>query len=136
MGVTFNSQYTLAGIGGDDFQYMQVDLSPTYRYSASILSGELDVRFSLPLLAGVVRPPFGIDPSLPDETNYFKGFVRTGSAITSVNQFVNPRLQIGLSYPLRNDKTIGVHFHTQWTSYPEPQPLRMFDYGITGSILF
>ncbi|MEO0341440.1 MAG: hypothetical protein AAF242_19795, partial [Bacteroidota bacterium] len=129
-GLAFRSKYIMAGVGGDLLQYAQVDIAPSYQYTYGLFNGQVEVAAELPLLSAVVRPNFALDPSLSDETNYFKGYVRTGSAITSINELINPRVRAGYVHTFRNGKELGAYFNIQWTSYPEPRPIRMLDYGV------
>lgn len=130
LGFSLNFRYDFTGIAGDTWQYAQIDIAPEYQHTLLLPKGELQMAFGLPLLTGLVRPNWGIDPSLSDETNYFKGHVRLGSQITSVHEFFNPRFRVGYGLELNNGKTLMAQYHLTWTSYPEPRPLRMFEHGI------
>ncbi|MGH1435262.1 MAG: hypothetical protein ACRBG0_12490 [Lewinella sp.] len=130
LGASINIRYDMAGMSGDTWQYAQADLAPEYQYQRPLFAGQLQARFSLPIIGGIVRPNWAVDPSLPDETNYFKGYLRTGSSITSLHHLFNPRGQFSYQYPLPNGKTLGVAYHIAWLSYALPRPLRMFEQGL------
>lgn len=130
IGLRANTRYWLAGMAGDTWQYAQVDFGPAYQYTHPLFDGDIQVNIDLPLLAFVVRPNYGVDPSLSDETNYFKGFVRTGSSWATINEFVNPRVRAGYLYQFRNGKELGAYYKVQWTSFPEPRPVRIFEHGL------
>ncbi|MEN0047375.1 MAG: hypothetical protein AAF806_09985, partial [Bacteroidota bacterium] len=83
LGFSFNARHILTGIGADTWHYTQLDIAPEYRVQYSIANLEANASFSLPLLAGVVRPNYAYDPSLPNTLNYWWGYVKTGSSITS-----------------------------------------------------
>jgi hypothetical protein len=136
LGVSLNARHIYTGMGIDDWHYTQVDLAPEYAFQYGILRGDLEFSASLPLLAGVVRPNYAFDPSLPDLTNYYRGYLRTSSEITSIHRLFNPRVRAGYTWRLSKEQSIGVHYRAQWTSYPDPRPLRMFDNGIDLSYFF
>ncbi|MEM6380163.1 MAG: hypothetical protein AAF705_18360 [Bacteroidota bacterium] len=130
IGFRANTRYWLAGMAADTWQYAQVDFGPSYQYNYPLFNGTIQTAVDLPLLAFVVRPNYGVDPSLSDETNYFKGFVRTGASWASINEFVNPRIRAGYLYQFQNGKELGAYYHLQWTSFPDPRPVRIFEHGI------
>lgn len=130
LGVSFNARHILTGIGADTWHYTQLDIAPEYRVTYSIANLETHASFSLPILAGVVRPNYAYDPSLPNTLNYWWGYVKTGSSITSVHQLLNPRTSAGLMWHFDNGRDLGVNYFAAWTSFPNPRPLRMFENGI------
>lgn len=130
LGASINLRYDLAGMSGDTWQFAQVDFAPEYQYQRPISSGQIQARFSLPIVGGVVRPNWAVDPSLPDETNYFKGYLRTGSKMTSLRRLFNPRCQISYQNPLPNGNTLGITYQLAWLTYPDPRPLKMFEQGL------
>jgi hypothetical protein len=105
-------------------------LGPTFRYQLPFWKGNIQLAAGLPLLATVVRPNWALDASLSDETNYFKGWLRTGTSIASLDKLFNPRIQAGYAFKLENGREIGAYYHLQWTAYAEPRPLRMFEHGV------
>lgn len=136
LGFSVNTHYQGAGMGADFWQYAQLDLSPEYQFAYPLWRGRVEAGLGLPLLAFVVRPNYAFDPSLSDETNYFKGYLRTGSRLTSVHEFLNPRLRVGYTFILADEKELGGHFHMTWTSLPDPRPLRSLAYGLAATYVF
>lgn len=136
LGASINSRYILTGMGADTWQYAQLDVAPEYQFTYPVLGGDVEASFSLPLLAGVVRPNYAFDPSLPDETNYFKGYLRTGTAVTSPHQLINPRARIGYLWHFNNGKSLGASYFASWMSYPDPRPVRMFENGVEATYFF
>jgi len=136
LGVSINARHIYTGMAIDDWHYTQVDLSPEYAFSYGILDGDVEASFSVPLLAGVVRPNYAFDPSLPGLTSYYRGYLRTSSEITSIHRLFNPRLRAGYTWHFRNGKSLGAHYSAAWTSYPDPRPLRMFENGVDVTYFF
>ncbi|MEL7423905.1 MAG: hypothetical protein AAFN81_12975 [Bacteroidota bacterium] len=131
LGLMAQVRYDLAGIAGDTWQYAMADIGPSYQYHRSIHpKGAVHFAASLPLAAIVMRPNWTFDPSLPDETNYFKGYLRTGTRFTSLHELQHPRISLGYQYQLPKGKTLGVKYQMQWLSYSEPRPLRIFEHGL------
>ncbi|GAB5551727.1 MAG: hypothetical protein Sapg2KO_13180 [Saprospiraceae bacterium] len=129
LGVRANTRYWLTGKAGDTWQYAQFDIGPSYQYSYPIFKGHIQADVDLPLLAYVVRPNYGVDPSLSDETNYFKGFLRTGASWATINEFINPNIRVGYLHQFQNGKELGAYYKLRWTSFPEPRPVRIFEHG-------
>ena len=136
LGFSLNARHIYTGMALDDWHYTQVDISPQYCYRRSVLRGDAFLSFSLPLLAGVVRPNYAFDPSLPDESNYYFGYLRTSSRITSLNDLVNLRLGIGYTWHFQNGKDLGLQLGLTWTSYPYPRPVRIFENRLGVTYLF
>ena len=130
LGASLNTRYTYTAIGIDTWQYGQVDLSPEYLFSYPFLDGEVECSASLPLFAGVMRMNYAFDPSLPDETNYFKGYLRTGTRITSINELINPKIRAGYLWHFPNGRDLGAYYSASWLSYTDPRSVRMFENGI------
>jgi hypothetical protein len=136
VGLSVNARYIYTGMGLDTWQYSQLDLAPEYRFVYPIWSGDIQASFSLPLLAVVQRHNYAFDPSLPDLTNYYRGYLRTSTSITSINELVNPRIQAGYTWHFKDGRSLGVHYFASWTSFPSPRPLRMFENGVEAIYLF
>ena len=136
VGLSINTRYIYTGMGLDTWQYSQLDLAPEYRFVYPVLSGDVQASFSLPLLAVVQRHNYAFDPSLPDVTNYYIGYLRTSTSITSINKLVNPRFQAGYTWHFKDGRSIGAHYFAAWTSFPSPRPLRMFENGVEAFYLF
>lgn len=130
LGLSTNLRYMKSGIGLDDWHYTQLDLSPEYAFAIPLFAGQLTASFSLPVLAGIVRPNYSLDPSLPNLTNYYRGYLRTGSSITSLHQLINPRLGVGYTWSFNNNRDIGIQYSAKWISYPDPRPVRIFEQGV------
>ena len=92
-GVSLNAKHIYTGMSLDDWHYTQLDLAPEYQFSYRLFDGDIQASLSLPILAGVVRPNYAFDPSLQDLTSYYRGYVRTGSDIVSLNKLINPRFR-------------------------------------------
>ena len=131
LGVSLNARHIYTGIAVDDWHFSQVDLAPEYQFTMPSKDGQLELGFSLPLLSGVVRPNYAFDPSLPDLTNYYQGYLRTSSKITSINELFNPRLSVAYGRTLGNGKDLKLQYSAGWTSYPNPRPVRMFENGFS-----
>ena len=131
LGISTQVRYYYAGMAGDTWQFAVADIAPAYQYSRSVhRNGSVQFSASLPLAAIVVRPNWAYDASLPDETNYFKGYLRTGTRFSSLNQLQNPRIRFGYTHQLPNDHALSVDYHLEWLSYSEPRPLRMLEHGL------
>lgn len=131
VGTQISLEYIQTGMGFDTWHYTQLDLSPTYSYYYPLGPGQFKLDFSLPILAVVQRPTYAFDPSLPDEGNYYKAYLKEGTKLASLDQFINPQLQLGYTMHLRNGKRIGLHYQLSWMSYPDPRPVRMLGQGLT-----
>ncbi len=136
VGVSFNARHIYTGLALDDWHYSQLDIAPEYQFFKRLFNGDLQVNLSLPLLAGVLRPNYAFDPSLPDVTSYLRGYLKTSSKVTSLNDLLNPRIRLGYQWYFNNGKEVGLHYHASWTSYPDPRPVRMFENGIDLTYFF
>ncbi len=136
LGVSLNARHIYTGMAIDTWQYSQVDIAPEYQYSYPVLDGNLEAGISLPVLSAVLRPNYAFDPSLPDLTNYYRGYLRTGTAVVSLNKLFNPRLHAGYTWHFKDGKLLGARYFTTWTSYPDPRPLRMFEHGLEVTYFF
>ncbi len=125
LGLAFTGEHVISGMAADDWYYTQVDLAPTYQYRYNIWELSLVGTAKLPLLAWVVRPNYAIDPSLPDTENYWVGFVKTSSQITSIHQLFNPQVDFQILWNRPRKTPIGIGYGLAWRSYSEPRPLRM-----------
>lgn len=130
IGGQISLQYIQTGMGFDTWHYTQLDLSPTYSYYYPVGPGQFRMDVSLPILTVVQRPTYAFDPSLPDEGNYYKAYLKEGTKFASLDQLINPQLQLGYNLSLRNGKRIGLHYQMSWMSYPDPRPVRMFGQGV------
>ncbi len=131
LGIMAQARYDLAGIAGDTWQFAMADIGPSYQYHRNVHpNGSVQFSASLPLVAFVVRPNWALDASLPDETNYFKGYLRTSTRFTSLHELQHPRLSFGYQYELPKGKSLAVSYQLQWLSYSQPRPLRMFEHGL------
>jgi|GEM_PF-1979533 len=131
IGAQISLQYMQTGMGFDTWHYTQLDLSPTYSYYYPLGPGQFRLDFSLPFLAVVQRPTYAFDPSLPDEGNYYKAYLKEGTKLASLDQLINPQLQLGYTFSLRNGKRIGLKYQFSWMSYPDPRPVRMLGQGLS-----
>ena len=137
LGIAFNARHIFTGMGADNWHYTQLDLSPAYQYYRPIGSnGHLSASVQLPLLAFVVRPNYAFDPSQPDLTNYYLGYIRTGSAFTSVHELVNPTVQLGYHWGLDNGARASLQYRFSWTQYPEPRPMKLMENGLVFNYQF
>ncbi|MEM0993339.1 MAG: hypothetical protein AAF847_01895 [Bacteroidota bacterium] len=130
LGVSFNARHILTGVGADTWHYTQLDIAPEYSITYTIGNLEARASGSLPLLAAVVRPNYAYDPSLPNTLNYWWGYVKTGTSITSVHQLLNPRASASLLWHFKNGRDVGVSYAAAWTSFPDPRPVRVFENSI------
>jgi hypothetical protein len=130
LGLQWTTRYTLAAAGGDALQFAHTDLAPAYRFTTGAWDGRLQAEFALPLIGVVTRPNYGYDASLPDETNYFKGYLRTGTRVASLNQFFNPRIGFQYQWELSSGRTLGLVYRAQWLSCSFPRPYRQVEQGI------
>ena len=136
LGIKAQVRYDLAGMAGDTWKFAQAHLGPSYRYKRPLHStGSLHFSAHLPLIATVVRPNWAVDASLPDETNYFKGYLRTSTRLTSLHDLQNPQVQLGYQYQLQRGKALRLDYQLEWLSYSQPRPLRMFEHGLRLSYL-
>ncbi|MBX2876979.1 MAG: hypothetical protein KTR30_32975 [Saprospiraceae bacterium] len=131
IGTQISLAYMQTGMGLDTWHYTQLDLAPTYSYYYPLGPGQFNLDFSLPVLAMVQRPNYAFDPSLPDEDNYYQAYLKEGTKLASLDQLINPQLQLGYTLPLRNGRRIGVQYQLSWMSYPDPRPVRMLGQGLT-----
>lgn len=131
LGTQLSLQYIQTGMGLDTWHYTQLDLSPTYSYYYPLGPGQFKLDFSLPILAVVQRPTYAFDPSLPDEGNYYKAYLREGTKLASLDQLINPQLQLGYTWHRGNGKRLGLHYQLSWMSYPDPRPVRMLGQGLS-----
>ncbi len=131
LGAQVSLQYIQTGMGLDTWHYTQLDLSPTYSYYYPLGPGQFKLDFSLPMLAVVQRPTYAFDPSLPDEGNYYKAYLKEGTKFAALDQLINPELQLGYTLHLRNGKRMGLQYQLSWMSYPEPRPVRMLGQGLS-----
>lgn len=131
LGSRLSLQYMQTGMGLDTWHYTQLDLSPTYSYYYPLGPGNLKLDFSLPIIAVVQRPTYAFDPSLPDEGNYYKAYLKEGTKVASLDQFINPQLQLGYTWYRSHGKRIGLHYQLSWMSYPDPRPVRVLGQGLS-----
>ncbi|MCG8326492.1 MAG: hypothetical protein MI974_02345 [Chitinophagales bacterium] len=136
LGASLNARHIYTGMAIDDWHYTQLDIAPEYQFSYRLLRGDLTGSFSLPLLAGVVRPNYAFDPSLPDLTNYYRGYLRTSSSLVSLNKLFSPRFRAGYTWHFSSGESLGASYFAAWTSYPDPRPMRMFENGIEVTYFF
>lgn len=131
LGLSTQIRYDMAGMAGDTWQFAVADIAPTYQYARSVhAKGSVQFSASLPLVALVVRPNWAYDASLPDETNYFKGYLRTGMRFASLDQLQNPRIRLGYTHQLPKEHALSIDYQLEWLSYREPRPLRMLEHGL------
>ena len=135
LGLSVNALHITTGLALDTWHYTQADLAPEYLYRRPLWQGDVYFGIGMPLAAAVVRPNYAFDPSLPDETNYYRGYLRTGSRLTSLHELINPRLRVGYCWHFPNGKDLGVQFNLSWMSYPYPRPVRMLENSL-GLIFF
>ncbi|MCR9103437.1 MAG: hypothetical protein NXI25_26065 [bacterium] len=107
------------GMGIDTWQFTQVDLGPAYQYRYPVWKGDAEAAFSLPVAGLVVRPNYAFDPSLPDETNYYFGYLRTGTRLAAFPRLFNPRFRAGYVLPLKDAKSVGAYYNMEWLSCHE-----------------
>lgn len=130
IGASFQGKHILAALGADSWHFTQVDIAPVYQVQYPIGKDKVHGRFRIPLLAGIVRPNFARDASLPDEINYWKGYLRTNATITSIHQVFNPSAQIGFQKALTNGNTAGINYSLSLLTYPLPRPVKMLEQGL------
>ncbi|NRA48730.1 MAG: hypothetical protein HRU12_06325 [Phaeodactylibacter sp.] len=130
LGMSFNTQYTYTGLGIDTWQFAQVSIGPAYQYRYPVWQGNIEAAFSIPLVGAVVRPNYAFDPSLPDETNYFLGYLRTGTRVATFPKLLNPRLRAGYNWSMGEGKSVGAYYNMEWLSYSYPRPMRSFSHGV------
>lgn len=131
LGIMAQARYDLAGVAGDTWQFAMADIGPAYQYHREVhRKGAVRFAASLPLAAIIVRPNWAFDASLPDETNYFKGYLRTNTRFTTLHELQHPRISLGYQYQLPQGKTLGIDYRLQWLSYSQPRPLRMLEHGL------
>ncbi|WP_421949696.1 hypothetical protein [Phaeodactylibacter xiamenensis] len=130
VGFSFHTSYVYTGLGIDTWQFTQVALGPAYQYRYPVWKGGVEAAFSLPVTSLVVRPNYAFDPSLPDETNYYFGYLRTGTQLVAFPKLFNPRFRVGYVLPLEDAKSVGAYYNMEWLSYPDPRPLRVFSHGV------
>jgi len=130
IGLQWTTRYSLAGAGGDAMQFAHSDLAPSYRLQLASNRGLWQATFALPLLGVVTRPNFAYDASLPDETNYFRGYLRTGTRLVSLGQFFNPRFTWGYQWTRLTGRTLGLIYRAQWLNCNFPRRYRQIEQGI------
>lgn len=104
-------------LGADTWFFNQLSVAPSYRrtvYSNSPV--ELTIEGSLPVFSYLLRQPYTLDPSLPEES-YFKAYLSTGSSVATINQFQQVNLGSTLTYELKNGKNLGVSWQFMWMNY-------------------
>lgn len=117
VGGKFQDFFYYGGIGGDIWFFSQTSLLPCFQLCLFTRKKyQLNTEISIPVISYLVRQPYSTDPSLP-EKSYFKSYLKTGSAITTINKFQQIQFTCNFGYKLIKERQIGVSYQFMWMNY-------------------
>ena len=117
VGAQLLDNFFYSGIGADTWFFNQLSLMPSFEISIfNKPSGSLVAEVAIPVVSYLLRQPYTLDPSLP-ENSYLKAYLKTGSNITSLNDF--QQLHVGLTYRimLENQHSLNFSYKFMWMNY-------------------
>lgn len=123
------------GMGADTWFFNQISIMPSFQ--KTIYKKEpyrVDIKASLPLLSHLLRQPYSLDPSLPEE-NYLKAYLESGSSIATINEFQQLNAGADFIYQLGQDKSVGLSWLFTWMNYSNI-PDRNLKYYSNSFVLF
>lgn len=104
-------------LAADVWFFNQLSIMPAYRIEFSIDSkSTLEAEFSTPIVSYLLRQPYTLDPSLP-ENSYFKANLKTGSSFGTLNRFQQVNFKLRYCYALKKEKQIGLRYDFMWMNY-------------------
>ena len=134
VGGIVQDNFYYGALGADVWFFNQLSIMPAYRievYKSS--KSTIKAEFSVPIFSYLIRQPYTLDPSLP-ENSYFKANLKTGSAISSINNFQQINFKLKYRYELTIGNQIGISYNFMWMNYANIQDRNLRAY--TNSILF
>jgi len=101
-------------LGADIWFFHQLSISPVYKVEIlNTARSKIDAEISVPVFSYLLRQPYTLDPSLP-ENSYFKAYLRTGSSAATLNKFQQVNFSLKYFYELSSGDMIGVSYLFMW----------------------
>ena len=117
IGAIAQDNFYYGALGADTWFFNQLSIMPSYRIEfLNTYKSKIDVEFSTPLFSYLIRQPYTLDPSLP-ENSYFKANLKTGSSIATINEFQQVNIKARYSYKLKSGNKIGASYNFMWMNY-------------------
>jgi hypothetical protein len=133
-GFELSERLFYGGLGADTWFFNQVSIMPSVQKTIyNKQPYRVDIRGSIPLFSYLLRQPYTLDPSLPEES-YLKAYLKSGSSFATLNEFQQFNLKADFTYQLKNGKRVGMSWLFMWMNYNNIHNGNMRSYS--NSILF
>jgi len=117
IGAIVQDNFYYGALGADVWFFNQLSIMPAYRIELFNTSkSNIDAEFSTPVFSYLLRQPYTLDPSLP-ENSYFKANLKTGSSLSTINKFQQLNIKLKYRYTLKKGKQIGLSYYFMWMNY-------------------
>ncbi len=109
--------FLYSGLGGESWYFNQLSIMPICRINIfDNKTSEVAANLSIPFFSYLFRQPFTLDPSLP-VNSFFGANLKTGSHISSLNEFQQVNLKLNYRYLIAKEKAIGLSYKFMWMNY-------------------
>lgn len=136
IGGIFDHQLIYGAMAADLWFLYRMSLMPSVRLERSMPGeGKLSAEMSIPVLSYLLQPPYALDPSLP-EPSYFKAYLKTGSAMSSFQDFQQMNLLLSYEHRLNDQRSIGLNYRFLWTGYADKPVSSINAYSNTVSLFY
>ncbi len=117
IGVKAQDNFYYSALGADTWFFNQFSIMPSYKIEYPITSkSKIEAEFSTPIFSYLLRQPYSLDPSLP-ENSYFKANLQTGSSLNTINKFQQVNIKFKYRYTLKKGKQIGLSYYFMWMNF-------------------
>ncbi len=114
VGGVLQDNFYYGALGADTWFFNQLSVMPAYRVAVFNTSkSKIEAEISTPLFSYLIRQPYILDPSLP-ENSYFKAYLKTGSSFATLNKFQQVNLKLHYLHSLKGGKQVGLVYGFMW----------------------
>ncbi len=129
VGGILQDNFYYGALGADVWFFNQLSIMPAYRVEILNTSkSAVNAAFSTPIFSYLIRQPYSLDPSLP-ENSYFKANLKTGSSIATINTFQQINFKVKYAYTLSTGNKIGLSYTFMWMNYANIQDRNLRAYA-------
>jgi len=133
LGGKLYDQFLYGALGSDVWFFNQLSIAISGRGTIyENQKSKLDVGLDLPVFSYLLRQPYTLDPSLPEE-NYLNAHLKTGSQWNTLDKFQQVKLEMNYWYKSNGNAKVGLAYQFLWMNdrnYPD-RNLKMYTHSIS-----
>ena len=114
VGGVLEDNFYYGALGADTWFFNQLSVMPAYRVVLfNKTKSRIEAEISTPLFSYLLRHPYTLDPSLP-ENSYFRAYLKTGSSFATVNEFQQVNLKLQYHHSIEGGREVGLVYDFMW----------------------